>query len=154
MSREWLNQPGNPAMAEWELKAEDIYAGVMVVDLALAAFRAALSADHEAYAPILGGDELDGIRRLDERDRGSARESIDSAAHEGVAAGQPASHAPVCASRHGRDAQPSRLRPALLQAVPAQLSPGTRHEASLTPRLAAQREPGTDSGMAHAVSLA
>jgi hypothetical protein len=34
MSREWLNGRGNPAMAQWDLRAEDPYAGVMVVDLA------------------------------------------------------------------------------------------------------------------------
>jgi hypothetical protein len=68
MSREWLNQPDNPAMAEWELKAEDIYAGVMVVDLALAVFRLALSADFDGYVPIRERDELDRIS-LDDQDR-------------------------------------------------------------------------------------
>jgi hypothetical protein len=68
MSHEWLDVADNPAMTEWELKAEDIYAGVTVIELALAVFRVALSADSEAYAPVLARGELDGIRRLDEPD--------------------------------------------------------------------------------------
>jgi hypothetical protein len=50
MSREWLNQRDNPAMAEWDLGADDLYAGVMVVDLAMPAFRLALSADFDVCA--------------------------------------------------------------------------------------------------------
>ena len=34
-------------MGEWDLKAEDIYADVVVVDFAIAAFRVALTADFE-----------------------------------------------------------------------------------------------------------
>ena len=52
MSREWLNQPDNPAMVEWGLEADDLYAGVMVVDLATPAFRIALSGDFETYVPV------------------------------------------------------------------------------------------------------
>jgi hypothetical protein len=66
MSREWLNESDNPAMAEWELRAEDIYAGIMVVDLALAVFRVAVSADFETYAPVLDLSEFDAIRRVAE----------------------------------------------------------------------------------------
>ena len=65
MSRDWLNQPDNPAMIDWDLEADDIYAGVMVVDLATPAFRVALSADFETYTPVLQRSELDAIRALD-----------------------------------------------------------------------------------------
>jgi hypothetical protein len=58
MSREWLNKPDNPAMGEWEFEADDLYAGVMVVDLATPAFRIALSGDFETYVPVLGLAEL------------------------------------------------------------------------------------------------
>src|SRR5439155_7653624 len=34
MSREWLNDRANPAMAEWSFQADDLYTGVMLVDLA------------------------------------------------------------------------------------------------------------------------
>lgn len=66
MSRDWLNQPDNPAMIEWELEADDLYAGVMIVDLATPAFRVAMSADFETYVPVLQRAELQRIRALDE----------------------------------------------------------------------------------------
>ena len=52
MSREWLNGPDNPAMAEWQLEADDLYAGVMVVDLAGSLARIAVSDDFEDYIPV------------------------------------------------------------------------------------------------------
>jgi hypothetical protein len=65
MSREWLNQPSNPAMSEWELEADDLYAGVMVVDLATPAYRVALSRDFEKYAPVTDAGQLAVLRALD-----------------------------------------------------------------------------------------
>jgi hypothetical protein len=65
MSREWLNQPDNPAMSDWELQADDLYAGVMVVDLATPAYRLALSGDFESYAPVTDGAQLAALRALD-----------------------------------------------------------------------------------------
>jgi hypothetical protein len=64
MSREWLNGRGNPAMAEWDLRAEDLYAGVMVVDLAGATARVVLSADFETFVPLSDLAELSDVRRL------------------------------------------------------------------------------------------
>lgn len=58
MSRDWLNNPRNPGMVDWSLRAEDLYAAVIVIDLALAQFRAAVSADFETYQPITRLDEL------------------------------------------------------------------------------------------------
>jgi hypothetical protein len=66
MSREWLNQPGNPAMVEWGLQADDLYAGVMVVDLAAPAFRVAMSADFETWAPVTRRADFDALRGLDD----------------------------------------------------------------------------------------
>lgn len=65
MSREWLNDPSNPAMVEWSLRADDLYAGVMVVDLALAQFRVALSGDFELYTPITELKQLASLGWLD-----------------------------------------------------------------------------------------
>ena len=65
MSRDWLNQPDNPAMAEWELEADDAYAGVMVVDLATPAFRVAISSDFETYIPIVELAQLAGLHAAD-----------------------------------------------------------------------------------------
>ena len=64
MSREWLNSQDNPAMSEWELKADDLYAGVMVVDFALAQFRLALSSDFDLYTPVSSLAQLASLRQL------------------------------------------------------------------------------------------
>jgi hypothetical protein len=61
MSREWLNSPHNPAMVEWKLEADDLYAGVMVVDLAARKARLAVSGDFENYAPVA---DLAGLQEL------------------------------------------------------------------------------------------
>jgi len=66
MSREWLNQPDNPAMAECALEAADPYAGIMVVDLATPAFRVALSGDFETYVPVVDLAQLAALRALDQ----------------------------------------------------------------------------------------
>jgi hypothetical protein len=65
MSREWLNTPDNPAMADWELEADDLYAGVMVVDLATPAFRVALSENFETYVPVVDPTQLSALHVLD-----------------------------------------------------------------------------------------
>jgi hypothetical protein len=65
MSRKWLNDPSNPAMAEWSLRADDLFAGVMVVDLALVQFRVALSGDFELYIPVTELKQLASLGWLD-----------------------------------------------------------------------------------------
>jgi hypothetical protein len=52
MSRDWLNDPTNPGMADWSLQADYLYAGVMVVDLASPLYRLALSNNFEHYQPV------------------------------------------------------------------------------------------------------
>lgn len=64
MSREWLNDPTNPAMAEWSLEADDLYAGVMLIDLSTPLYRIALSGDFEHYTPVTAPAELSSLRRL------------------------------------------------------------------------------------------
>lgn len=66
MSREWLNDPTNPAMQEWNLEADDLFAGVMVVDLARSTYRIALSADFERFHPAQDAQSLS-LRWLVER---------------------------------------------------------------------------------------
>jgi hypothetical protein len=70
MSREWLNRPDNPAMAEWELEADDLYAGVMVVDLASSIARTAVSGDFEDYVPVSDLTELRGMKALVQKPAG------------------------------------------------------------------------------------
>jgi len=65
MSREWLNQSDNPAMSDWELEANDLYAGVMIVDLATPTYRVALSSDFETYLPVTSSAQLGALRALD-----------------------------------------------------------------------------------------
>lgn len=65
MSRAWLSDPANPGMAEWSLDANDLYAGVMVVDLARAEYRLSLSGDFERYAPVTELSELSSLAWLD-----------------------------------------------------------------------------------------
>jgi hypothetical protein len=64
MSREWLNGPDNPAMAEWELEADDLYAGVMIVDLAASIARTAVSGDFANYVSVGELSELRGVAAL------------------------------------------------------------------------------------------
>lgn len=65
MSRGWLDDARNAAMAEWSLSAEDLYAGVMVVDLAAASYRLAMSGNFSEYLPIVGPEQLRSLRWLD-----------------------------------------------------------------------------------------
>jgi hypothetical protein len=52
LSRAWLNGPGNTGMREWSLVADDLYAGVVVVDFGAATWRGALSHDFETFTPV------------------------------------------------------------------------------------------------------
>lgn len=52
-------------MSDWELEADDLYAGVIVVDLATPACRVALSGDFEAYVSVTDGAQLAALRALD-----------------------------------------------------------------------------------------
>jgi hypothetical protein len=58
MSRDCFNNPANPAMAEWSLQADNLYAGVMLVDFASPMYRLALSGNFEHYTPVTDLAEL------------------------------------------------------------------------------------------------
>jgi hypothetical protein len=64
MSVEWLNHPKNPAMAESELEAADLYGGVVVLDFARASWRAALTSDFETFTPVRRANDLLAPSRL------------------------------------------------------------------------------------------
>jgi hypothetical protein len=58
MSIEWLNDPSNTAMAEWDLEALDVYGGIALIDFARNVWRAALTSDYERFMPVLQEDQL------------------------------------------------------------------------------------------------
>jgi hypothetical protein len=58
MSIEWLNDPSNPAMAEWDLEALDIYGGIAVIDFARNVWRAALTSDYVGFRPVVAAEQL------------------------------------------------------------------------------------------------
>lgn len=64
MSRDWLDDPRNPAMTEWTFVADDLYAGVMIVDLATPQYCVAVSGDFEQYFPITMLEQLQSLRWL------------------------------------------------------------------------------------------
>lgn len=64
VSVEWLNDAKNPAMAEWELQAADLYGGVAVLDFARATWRVALTSDFETVTPVLRANDLLAPSRL------------------------------------------------------------------------------------------
>ena len=51
-------------MAEWSLQADDLYAGVMLVDLASPLYRLALSSNFEHYTPVSDLAQLASLRGL------------------------------------------------------------------------------------------
>ena len=64
MSREWLNDRANAAMAEWSFQADDLYTGVMLVGLASPLYRLAFSRNFEHYVPVADPEELRSLREL------------------------------------------------------------------------------------------
>jgi hypothetical protein len=58
MSVEWLDDPRNPAMAEWDLHALDIYGAIAVVDFTRVAWRAAVTSDYECFTPVQTPEQL------------------------------------------------------------------------------------------------
>lgn len=58
MSAAWVDKIDNPAMAEWELQSEDVYAAVISVNFADMTLRAAVSVDFVHWRPIAGLADL------------------------------------------------------------------------------------------------
>jgi len=69
MSIEWLNDPTNPAMAEWDLEALDIYGGIAVIDFARNVWRAALTSGYEGFVPVLRDEQLLALSELSDAAR-------------------------------------------------------------------------------------
>lgn len=66
MSREWLDQLDNPAMAEYELGSADVYGALVCVNLADRCFRVGFTRDFELFAPVTDADRLVDLSWLDD----------------------------------------------------------------------------------------
>jgi hypothetical protein len=64
MSIEWLNDPSNPAMAEWGFEALDIYGGVAIIDFARDTWRVALTGGYKGFMPVLHPEQLLALSQL------------------------------------------------------------------------------------------
>jgi hypothetical protein len=51
-------------MGDWHLRADDVFDGLMVIDLATNTFRLAISADFETYIPISDLRQLQELRKV------------------------------------------------------------------------------------------
>lgn len=60
MSPEWLDA-ANATMAEWDLEAADVFAGMSVVDLAANVSRLAVSSNYDDYRPVSELAALDAL---------------------------------------------------------------------------------------------
>lgn len=59
--RTFLNGPANATMADWGLRADDVFLGVAIVHLAQSSIRVALSADLDRFTPIAATSQLKSI---------------------------------------------------------------------------------------------
>jgi hypothetical protein len=62
MSSDWLNKADNPGMANWELRAQDVYGAVFSLNFAEMAMRGAFTDDFAAFRPVGSLGDLAGMR--------------------------------------------------------------------------------------------
>jgi hypothetical protein len=65
MSVEWLSDPANPLMQEWELAGLDVYGGLAHLNFASMSWRLLLTHDHEHWLPMTDPVQLQDLRRLE-----------------------------------------------------------------------------------------
>ena len=65
LSAGWLDKPDNPGMANWELRSEDVYGAVVLVNFAAMAYRAALTRDFVHLHPVVEHAQLADLEWLD-----------------------------------------------------------------------------------------
>jgi hypothetical protein len=58
MSGAWVDKLDNPGMANWELRSDDIYGAVVLVNFAAMAYRAAFTADFRQLQPVRDLEQL------------------------------------------------------------------------------------------------
>jgi hypothetical protein len=65
MTAEWLDKPDNPGMVEWGFTSEDLYGGLIQVNFAEMAFRAAFTADFHTWTRVTARDQLEDLGWLE-----------------------------------------------------------------------------------------
>jgi hypothetical protein len=65
MSLEWLSDPRNPQMAEWELAGADVYGGVAHLNFARMEWRCVMSGDYASWLPVRDASELLDLSHLE-----------------------------------------------------------------------------------------
>ena len=58
MSGAWVDKVDNPGMANWELRSDDVYGAVALVNFAAMAYRVAFTADFQQLEPVRDLDQL------------------------------------------------------------------------------------------------
>ena len=58
MSGAWVDKLDNPGMANWELRSDDVYGAVVLVNFAAMAYRAAFTADFQQLQPVRALEQL------------------------------------------------------------------------------------------------
>lgn len=67
MSAGWLDKVDNPGMAEWALRSEDVFGAIVLVNLAMPAFKIGVTADFEQFDPVTDLAHLVDLSWLDQR---------------------------------------------------------------------------------------
>lgn len=62
----WLDKLDNPAMKEWGMQADDVYAAVAAVNFHELAYKVALTAGYVRWHPVVGVAQLDELEWLAE----------------------------------------------------------------------------------------
>jgi hypothetical protein len=58
MSAEWVDKADNPGMAELELRSDDVYGAVAVINFADMAWRMAVTSDFSVLVPVAHAGQL------------------------------------------------------------------------------------------------
>lgn len=65
MSAQWLDKADNPGMGEWNLRSDDVFGGVMLINFSEMAFKVALTRDFRRLIPVTDIDQLGALDWLD-----------------------------------------------------------------------------------------
>jgi hypothetical protein len=63
----WLDKSDNPAMSEWGVSSEDVYGGIVLVNLHELLFKVVLSSDFVSWRPVMRLEDLEDVDWLARR---------------------------------------------------------------------------------------